>query len=252
MRVLPVVAAVSAFAIVTFASSTAFAQSARLVISQVYGGGGSVGAPYARDYVELFNGTNATINLAGYTLQYASPSGNFNATDSTLTATLTGSIPSGRFFLIGLAFGAGNGVSITQDFSNANINAGAVSGKFALANSTATVTFTAPNTFSGNVVDFVGYGSATAYEGASAVAALGNATAAVRKTTGNPAQNFADSNSNGNDFTATTTFAPSNSSSANPFGANFVPSAVIPETNTFGLLACALPTIGAVISRRRR
>ena len=71
-----------------------------MVISQVFGGGGNAGAPYNQDYMELFNGTGSAVNLTGYTIQYAA------ANASTQSATLSGSIASGKFFLIGLATGA--------------------------------------------------------------------------------------------------------------------------------------------------
>jgi len=43
-----------------------------VVISQVYGGGGNSDAPYLNDYVELFNPTNTTVPLSGWSIQYAS------------------------------------------------------------------------------------------------------------------------------------------------------------------------------------
>ena len=35
--------------------------NAQVVVSQVYGGGGNTGAPYNRDYVELFNRGSASV-----------------------------------------------------------------------------------------------------------------------------------------------------------------------------------------------
>lgn len=46
-----------------------------IVISQVYGGGGNSGATYSNDYVELFNRSTASVDLSGWSLQYASASG---------------------------------------------------------------------------------------------------------------------------------------------------------------------------------
>ena len=44
---------------------------AQVVVSQVYGGGGNTGAPYNRDFVELFNRGPASVSLNGMTVQYA-------------------------------------------------------------------------------------------------------------------------------------------------------------------------------------
>jgi hypothetical protein len=46
-----------------------------LVISQAYGGGGSAGAPYRNDYVELFNRGAETVSLNGMSVQYAGATG---------------------------------------------------------------------------------------------------------------------------------------------------------------------------------
>ncbi|MBK9051066.1 MAG: Ig-like domain-containing protein [Chloroflexi bacterium] len=42
-------------------------------ISQVYGGGGNSGATYTHDFIELFNAGTTTINLTGWSVQYAPP-----------------------------------------------------------------------------------------------------------------------------------------------------------------------------------
>ena len=58
-----------------------------LVVSQVFAGGGNAGAPFANDFVELFNRGSTAVDVSGWTVQYAS------ATGTTWQATaLTGSI----------------------------------------------------------------------------------------------------------------------------------------------------------------
>ena len=47
----------------------------RVVISQVYGGGGNSGAPFHNDYIELFNRSNASVSIDGWSVQYASSTG---------------------------------------------------------------------------------------------------------------------------------------------------------------------------------
>jgi len=77
------------------------AASADIVLSQVYGGGGNTGAPYANDFVELYNRGTATVPVTGWTVQYAS------ATGSTWSrTTLSGSIAPGHWYLVAEAAGA--------------------------------------------------------------------------------------------------------------------------------------------------
>jgi hypothetical protein len=49
--------------------------SADLVVSQVFAGGGNAGAPYANDFVELFNRGSTAVDVGGWTIQSASASG---------------------------------------------------------------------------------------------------------------------------------------------------------------------------------
>ncbi len=45
---------------------------AQVVISQVYGGGGNSGATFKNDFIELFNRGSAPVDVAGWSVQYAS------------------------------------------------------------------------------------------------------------------------------------------------------------------------------------
>jgi hypothetical protein len=47
-----------------------------VVISQVYGGGGGSEAPFKQDFIELFNCGSMATPLSGWTVQYASATGN--------------------------------------------------------------------------------------------------------------------------------------------------------------------------------
>src|SRR3954471_19514067 len=60
--------------------------SSTIVISQVYGAGGNVGATYNADYVELFNRGTAGQSLGGWSLQYTSATGTGNFATSALPA----------------------------------------------------------------------------------------------------------------------------------------------------------------------
>ena len=76
---------------------TAGAASPDVVVSKVYGGGGNSGAPFANDFVELFNRGSSAIDVSGWTIQYASSS-----SPSWQTTPLQGSIAPGRHYLVQL------------------------------------------------------------------------------------------------------------------------------------------------------
>src|SRR5215211_331514 len=46
-----------------------------VVISQIYGGGGNVGATLRNDYVELFNRGRTAVTMNGWTIQHTSANG---------------------------------------------------------------------------------------------------------------------------------------------------------------------------------
>jgi len=71
-----------------------------VVISEVYGGGGNAGAPFKNDYIELYNRTASPISLAGWSVQYASATGN-----TWQVTALSGSIAPGRYYLVGESAG---------------------------------------------------------------------------------------------------------------------------------------------------
>ncbi len=85
----------------TVSTSPLFAQ---VVISQVYGGGGTTGSAYKNDFVELFNRGTAPVVLNGWTIQYAHPT----YVSWSVAAKLSGVIQPGHYYLVKLA-GAGSG-----------------------------------------------------------------------------------------------------------------------------------------------
>ena len=90
------------------AARPVFAQSANhVVISEVYGGGGNSGSTYKNDFVELYNPTSASVDLSGWSVQYASATGS-----SWQVTNLTGTIGAHGFFLVGEAAGTGGTVSL--------------------------------------------------------------------------------------------------------------------------------------------
>ncbi len=166
-----------------------------VVISQVYGGGGNPGAPWKNDFVELHNrSATATVNLSGWSIQYASATG---SSWSTAKLNLTGSIAPGGYYLIQL-FGAaaGNGSSLPTPNQTATTDISGTNGKVALVSSTTALSGTCPT--GGTIVDFVGYGTANCSETTAAPAAS-TTTAVTRGAAG-----CTDTGSNSADFTAAT------------------------------------------------
>ncbi|HUQ64253.1 MAG TPA: lamin tail domain-containing protein [Acidimicrobiales bacterium] len=163
-----------------------------VVISQVYGGGGNAGAPYAKDYVELFNRSDTDVDVSGWSVQYAAPTG--SAWSSTL---LAGSIPAGGYFLVEEASGGSVGTSLPASDSVGNINIGSSGGKIALVSNGWGLSGSGP--FGTGVRDFLGYGGANAFEGTGPAAPPSNATASHRAAAGctDTDQNATDFNLNG-------------------------------------------------------
>jgi uncharacterized protein len=150
--------------------SECLAQS-RVVISQVYGGGGNAGATITNDFVELFNRTGSAVSLSGWTLQYASATGS-----SWDRVALSGVLSPGQFYLVQLARGTGGTVSLPAPDAIGGIALSATSGKVALVRNGDLLTGSQPA--STQVEDFVGYGTPNFSERIPA-GELSNTTAAI-------------------------------------------------------------------------
>lgn len=179
-----------------------------LVISQVYGAGGLNGATYNYDYVELFNPTNSTVSINGWSLQYASYNGPTAGGTWSNKVDLSGSIPAGGYYLISLATSNSfNGTAIpTADNNTGTFQMAQSDGKVALVNNTTLLSGYCPTT--SNIIDFVGFGLADCFEGIDGTPAISKTTAAVRNNHG-----CEDTNDNLTNFSATT---PNPRNSASP------------------------------------
>jgi DNA/RNA endonuclease G (NUC1) len=168
-----------------------------LVISQLYGGGGNTGATFTNDYVEIYNPTGISFNLAGWSLQYASAAG----TSWTNKQPLGGTIAPGEYFLVQLASGGATGAPLPAlPNISGDINMSATTGKIALVSNSVALSGSCPNGIDPDIVDFVGYGtSASCFEGATRAPAPGNTSALFRKLNGTQ-----DTNQNGDDFQTAT------------------------------------------------
>jgi hypothetical protein len=176
-----------------------------LVVSQVFAGGGNAGAPYANDFVELFNRGSTAVDVGGWTIQYASASG------ATWQSTaLSGSIAPGRHYLVQLASAAAVGAALPTPDATGTTNLAVSGGKVAVVRDAIPLTCGATGGSCSGVTaiaDFVGYGTAADFEGSAAAPAIGNTTAAVRAGEG-----CTDTDANDADFTSATP-TPRNTSS---------------------------------------
>ncbi|HEX3800316.1 MAG TPA: DNA/RNA non-specific endonuclease [Verrucomicrobiae bacterium] len=160
-----------------------------LTISQVYGGGGNSGATYKNDFIELYNAGSSSVSLSTYAVQYASSTGS-----SWQETTLTGTLLPGHHYLIQEAAGTGGTTSLPTPEATGTISMSATAGKVALTKTTTVLAVDNP-VGSANVVDFVGYGSADAFEGTGPAPAPSNTTADLRAGAG-----ATDTNNNAADF----------------------------------------------------
>jgi len=192
-----------------------------VLISQVYGAGGSSGANRRNDYIELYNRSGATQSLSNWTVQYASASGT-----SWTAIPLGGSLAPGRYYLLQLASSGTAGSTLPTPDGTSSINISATKGKVALRSSATAFTGNTPIGQTG-LEDLVGYGtSAGAFEGAGAAPAPSTTTAIFRAGAG-----ATDTQNNNSDF-ATASPGPRNS------GSSSVVAPVITSTNT------AIGTVG--------
>lgn len=170
---------------------------AGVVISQVYGGGGNASATYNQDFVELFNAGTTTVDISGWSVQYASatgPAGAGNWAVAAIPASTT--IAPGKYYLVALATG-GTGVALpAADVTNTTINLSGTVGKVALVNNSTALNGTMACS-NAAVADVLGYGStATCFETAFfSTTGIDNTKSMFRKNNG-----CTDAGNNSTDF----------------------------------------------------
>ena len=177
----------------------------KIVISQIFGGGGNSGARYRNDFIEIFNAGYAPVNLAGWSVQYASATASSWSTTSLNPMTLS----PGQYYLVQQA-GGSNGAQLPTPDATGTIAMAAGSGKVALVKSTTALSGSCPN--DPNIVDLVGYGgTANCFKGSAPAPAASNTNAATRKTNG-----CTDTSNNANDFALATPNARNTVAPLNP------------------------------------
>jgi Bacterial Ig-like domain (group 3)/Lamin Tail Domain len=184
-------------------------------ISQIYGGGGNSGATYTNDFFEIFNQSNAAVDISNWSIQQTSAAG--AAWTVTRLCPVNGScvLGAGHYYLVQLAAGTSGTTPLPTADAVGTVNLGATSGKVALVANTITLPSIACPTGNG-IVDFVGYGGSSANcSEASPAAAPSNTAAVVRKGNG-----CIDSDNNANDFVVVGPIPRNSSAPVNVCGGN--------------------------------
>jgi predicted extracellular nuclease len=175
----------------------------KVVISQIYGGGGNSGATYKNDFIELFNSGDAPVDMTGWSVQYNSSGGTTGWTVTALSSANL-SLQPGQYFLVQESLGAGGTVNLPTPDSTGTIAMSATAGKVALVNGPTALTGGATSCATASVVDEVSFGTGTNCAETAAAPAPSNTTADFRAGNG-----CTDSNNNSSDF-ATAAPAPRN------------------------------------------
>ena len=182
------------------------AASPNVVISEVYGGSGNSSAIWKNDFVELYNRSDAAVDVSGWVVQYFSAASSAPADGA---ATLSGSVPAHHTYLVQMAEGANKAA--------ASLPTPDASGTAAMSGSNGRVDLVQ----SGAVIDRVGYGTATTFEGSPAPG-LSNTSSATRNAP------CVDTDNNATDFRATEP-SPENSTVDRP-ACTVIPAVDEPET----------------------
>ena len=171
----------------------ALAASAGVIINEAYVNGGSAGASYLNKYVELYNPTDAAVDLSTMSLQYRSATAAANPTG---VLPLSGTIPAGGHYLIQGTSNAANGEALPTPDATLSFSFAGGGGTLFLANQTTALSAPATGSLVNNpaVVDLLGYGTSNTFEGTPA-AAPSVTTSLTRSST-------TDSDVNSVDFSA--------------------------------------------------
>jgi hypothetical protein len=232
-----------AYIVISRATPVRSATASHVVISEIQLSGGT-GAS-TKEFVELYNPTNTSVNLQNWKLSKKNQSG---SVEDFLVATMSGSIPSRGFFLIG-SQAYNLDASVSADITYAT-------GSASLTDNNTIILYDSENA----VVDKVGFGTAADFEGASETNPAAGSSR-ERKAQGSSTVtsmaiggadefngNGEDTDSNANDFVSRSVPQPQNSSSAlepievrTPIGSPTVTPTATP-TNTPNESPTAMPT----------
>jgi gliding motility-associated-like protein len=208
--------------IIVSAIGTGINTSSNVVISEIYGAGGNSGSIYRNDFIELYNPNSFTVDLAGWSVQYA------GATSSSWRVTpLSGSISPKGYYLIQQTGGNSGTLNLPTPNATGNTTMSATNGKVLLTNVFTPQTGARPT--GSHIIDFVGFGaSPNGFEGGGPAPAISTTRSIERKASSISTSatlapggteefngNGHDSNNNNNDFVTNRPY-PQNSAEKEP------------------------------------
>jgi uncharacterized protein len=159
-------------------TSSAQATAGGVVISEVFGAGGNNGAIWTNDFVELYNRSDAAVDVSGWVVQYYSGAGGAGG-----KATLTGFVAPRHTYLVQMAKRGGGTTALPTPEATGTAAMSGTGGRVDLLAGT-------------TVVDRIGYGGSALAEGTPALT-LSSTTSATRNVP------CSDTDDNATDFRAT-------------------------------------------------
>ncbi|MFN0010430.1 MAG: lamin tail domain-containing protein [Phycisphaerales bacterium] len=184
-----------------------------LKISQIYGAGNNSGTPaasYDQDFIELHNTSSGDIDVTGWAVQYTSETGP-NTTPNWFVVPISGTIPSGGFYLVAVNGGTtlGSPALPTPDAVSTAFGMASGGGKLAITNDQVAL-LTSIDCAALSVVDQASWGSAAScFEGHGPAGGHNNTRSLIR------INSCQDTNNNDADFITAdlTVVVPRNSAS---------------------------------------
>ncbi|TFD85019.1 ExeM/NucH family extracellular endonuclease [Cryobacterium lactosi] len=176
-----------------------------VVINEAYLSGGSKDAAFANKFIELYNPTDAAIDLSAWSLQYRKATG--TVADKPSFVALTGTIPAKGHYLVSGGSNGTTGAALPTPDQTSTLNPSGTTGTLILAKSTAALTLDAGDSAANpDVIDLVGYGASLTFEGAVAPAPSSNTDVkSLNRSTA------VDTDNNAADITLSATITPTNS-----------------------------------------
>jgi hypothetical protein len=177
-----------------------------VIITEVYGGGGNSGATLKNDFIELYNTTEESINLGGWSLQYYPATGTGTATvANTFVFPASKFIPGKTHLLVQAAAGTGGTEDLPAPDAISTIALSGTAGKVILYSTSLLQTINSSDltSITGNAFykDYVPFGTTAVPVMGSATANLSNTTSASRKFSG---ASYVYTQNTGNDFEVVT------------------------------------------------
>lgn len=170
-----------------------------LVINEFYGRGGSANQPFTHKFVEIYNPTDAAIDLEGTSVQYRSAGGTGNANG---VGVLAGTVEAGGYFLVQLNSNGSTGAALPTPDQTTTVSPSGTNGTIFLADATSAISPDQGDL----VIDKVGYGSSNSPETTAVSYTGSNSTpGSLTRTDG------VDTDDNAADFTFVSAPTPQNS-----------------------------------------